>query len=158
MTICRYCGKEFARGIAMHEKYCKDKSSEDVIAEEEVENPIFVPQMDKEGNEEWVKADAATIANLPELFPVKLLKNYKPMQCYRIVSDPPPEMTPYPGVGQKGKLWEGTVVELPKDEVRRLFQNQASFVVSQKDPQGKTIKQTVKRAFPLAERADDLPL
>lgn len=79
-----------------------------------------------------------------KMFPVKLLKNYRPAGEYEIVGYQQPEMRqkdaagkmivvqeskfiegemappPFPGVGFETKIWAETVLKLPTDEARRL--------------------------------------
>jgi hypothetical protein len=108
-----------------------------------------------------------------KLIPVKLLKNYRASGVYEIVEDAPP---PVPGVAfvtkdkdgkETGrKLWADTVVALPRDEAARLLNNEAVSMESvlgsdgkpQRNAKGDIIRTVVKRKFPLAERADPLPV
>ncbi len=107
------------------------------------------------------------------LIPVKLLKNYFASGNYEIVEDAPP---PLPGLGfttrdKSGneigrKLWADTVVALPRAEAERLLFNHAESMESvlgsdgkpARDAKGDIIRQKVRRKFPLAERADPLPV
>ena len=91
----------------------------------------------------------------PRMFPVKLIKNYRPCSDYKIVE---PVDAPFPGVGEENKLWAGTVVELPSDEARGLIENIAVSMVSSKDEMGRTVRKKISRKFPLAERADAYPM
>lgn len=104
----------------------------------------------------------ATVA----MFPVKLLKHYRPRGDYKVTFAAPP---PVPGVSGESrdkdgnvigvKLWADTVVELPRDEVVRLLENQGERVESMLDGAGRVIgKHTVRFEFPLAKRADALPV
>lgn len=80
-----------------------------------------------------------------KMFPVKLLKNYRPAGDHEIVGYQRPEKTqkdttgrvvvvqeaafvegemappPYPGVGFDTKVWAETVLKLPIDEAKRLI-------------------------------------
>lgn len=100
---------------------------------------------------------AAPVQPSEKMFPVKLLKNYRPAGTYEVVGYHRQERAakdaagrvlilqeagfvegetappPFPGVGFDHKIWADTVVRLPLDEAKRLV--------------GKK----------LAERADDLP-
>lgn len=97
------------------------------------------------------------------MFPVTLLKNYHPRGAYEIVGEP--TKPTYPGVGFKDKLWAGTTVKLPSDEARALIENKITTVERVVDDNGQVItrngqpiteRRTVK--FPLAERADAIPI
>ena len=79
-----------------------------------------------------------------KLFPVRLLKNYRPAGEYELVGYHRPEVVqkdsagkavivqtaafmegemappPYPGVGFDNKIWADTVLNLPVDEAKRL--------------------------------------
>lgn len=111
------------------------------------------------------------------MLPVKLLKNYRPKGEFNVVEAAPP---PVPGVAfthkHKGtdgqwvidgqKLWAGTIVELPRDEVIALLNNMAESMDPDIGPDGKprrneagdVIRKKSRFKFPLAERADPLPL
>jgi len=91
-----------------------------------------------------------------KMLPVRLLKHYKPSGPYRIVGEPPPP--PFPGLDFKDKLWAGTVVELPRDEVLRLLENVAVSITYHRERDGSIRREKVSRRFPLAERADALPV
>lgn len=90
-----------------------------------------------------VMASTETAAPQPsKLFPVKLLKNYRPAGAYELVGYHQPEITqkdsagkvtvvqkaefiegqiappPYPGVGFDTKVWAETVIKLPVDEAK----------------------------------------
>lgn len=90
--------------------------------------------------------------NGAEMFPVRLLKHYKPSSRYEVIGEPAPP--PYQGVGQVGKLWEGTVVRLPRDEAMRLINNESTVLNFTRAPNGELLRQERKVKFPLAERAD----
>jgi len=91
------------------------------------------------------------------LFPVRLLKNYRPEGVFEIVEN---QESFYPGVGQVHgtKLWAGTIVRLPIAEAKRLMSNSYEVADVMVDtPQGKVRKtRTVKS--PNAERADELSI
>lgn len=98
-----------------------------------------------------------------KLFPVLLLKNYKPRGKYEIVGEP--SKPPYPGVGFEHKLWAGTTVMLPREEAVALLENQVKTTEKVIDDSGKVIMrggipmtQIITKKFPLAERADALPV
>lgn len=79
-----------------------------------------------------------------KMFPVKLLKNYRPAGAYEVVGHQRPEIKqkdsagrvsivqesafmegemyppPYPGVGFETKIWAETVIKLPIEEAKRL--------------------------------------
>lgn len=79
-----------------------------------------------------------------KMFPVRLLKNYRPAGAYEVVGYHRPEKTqkdttgkmvvvqaaefiegeiappPFPGVGFETKVWADTVLKLPTEEARRL--------------------------------------
>lgn len=87
---------------------------------------------------------AAPVQPSEKLFPVKLLKNYRPAGEFEIVGYHQPEITqkdsagkvvvtqkaefiegqgappPFPGVGFDTKIWAETVVKLPMEEAKRL--------------------------------------
>jgi hypothetical protein len=87
---------------------------------------------------------AAPVQPSEKLFPVKLLKNYRPAGKYEVVGYHRPEKVqkdtagkvvvvqeaafmegemsppPYPGVGFETKVWAETVLRLPVDEAKRL--------------------------------------
>lgn len=87
---------------------------------------------------------AAPVRPSEKLFPVKLLKNYRPAGTHEIVGYHRPEKKekdttgrmvtiqeaafiegegappPFPGVGFDTKIWAETVVKLPIDEAKRL--------------------------------------
>lgn len=82
-----------------------------------------------------------------KLFPVRLLKNYRPAGEHEIVGYHRPEIkhkdsagrmivmqeaafiegemapAPFPGVGFETKIWADTVLKLPTDEAKRLVGN-----------------------------------
>jgi len=98
---------------------------------------------------------AAPVDDNPKMFPVKLVKNYRPRNDYKVVGEP--VAPPYPGVGGEDKLWAGTVVELPPEEAKALIENVAVSMVSRKDEMGRPIREKVSLKRPLAERADAFP-
>jgi hypothetical protein len=87
---------------------------------------------------------AAPVQPSEKLFPVKLLKNYRPAGAYEVVGYHRPEKVqkdtagkvvvvqeaafmegeiappPFPGVGFDTKVWADTVLKLPIDEAKRL--------------------------------------
>jgi len=87
---------------------------------------------------------AAPVQPSEKMFPVKLLKNYRPAGAYEVVGYHQPEITqkdsagrmvvvqkaefiegqiappPYPGVGFDTKVWSETVIKLPMDEAKNL--------------------------------------
>ena len=91
----------------------------------------------------------------PRMFPVTLIKNYRPRGEHRVVEAAP---APFPGVGSDHKLWAGTVVELPADEAKALIENVAVSMTYSKDESGRPVREKVSRKFPLAERADAYPV
>lgn len=99
-----------------------------------------------------------------KMFPVRLLKNYKPAGNYEIVGEMAP--APRPGLDFPGKIWAGTVVKLPAPEAVALMENiertrervlgdDGKPVVR---PDGTYATREVARRMPLAERADALPI
>jgi len=131
MTACKYCGKEFEKGVHLHEMRCPERKANEMTDSEQSPEP-------------------------EKMFPVRLLKNYRPRGKYEIVGKAPQPQ--YPGVGTEGKLWEGTIVKLPLDEARALLDNVAENMVYGTDQNGKRTRKTVHKRFPLAERADALPV
>jgi hypothetical protein len=113
------------------------------------------------------------VAQSVKLIPVRLLKHYRPSGAYEIVDEAPP---PLPGVAfatkdkagkETGrKIWADSVVKLPVEEARRLLDNYAESSEAALGPDGKpnrnargdVIRHLVRRKFPLAERADPLPV
>ncbi len=110
----------------------------------------------------------------PTMIPVKLLKHYRPKSMdFEIVEAAP---SPLPGVGFTSrdkdknvigeKIWAGSTVSLPRDEAVALLNNEATSKEPRVGPDGKALRnmngdilhQEVRRKFPLAERADPLPL
>ncbi len=107
------------------------------------------------------------------LIPVKLLKHYRPRGVFEIVDAAP---SPLPGIGFTNKdkdgtvigvkLWADTVVKLPRDEAAALLGNEAVSMEAVLGSDGKAarnaagdiIRHAVKKKFPLAERADPLPV
>jgi hypothetical protein len=87
---------------------------------------------------------AAPVQPSEKMFPVKLLKNYRPAGKHEVVGYHRPEKTqkdttgkmvivqeaafiegemappPYPGVGFLTKVWADTVLKLPMEEAKRL--------------------------------------
>lgn len=87
---------------------------------------------------------AAPVQPSEKLFPVKLLKNYRPVGLYEVVGYHRPEKVqkdtagkvvvvqeaafmegemapaPFPGVGFDTKIWADTVLKLPMEEAKRL--------------------------------------
>lgn len=103
------------------------------------------------------------------MIPVKLLYHYRPSSMnFKVIGDPAPP--PLPGIAgdyrdKNGmvigvKLWAGTTVELPRDEVLHLLQNETERVDNVIGPDGKPTgsKRATRHKFPLAERADALPV
>lgn len=90
---------------------------------------------------------AASAQPSQKMFPVRLLKNYRPAGEHEVVGYHRPEKRqkdttgksvvvqeaafiegeiappPYPGVGFETKIWAETVLKLPVDEAKRLVQN-----------------------------------
>lgn len=99
-----------------------------------------------------------------KLFPVRLLKNYKPAGRYEIVGEM--AAAPRPGLDFKDKLWAGTVVALPREEAIRLVENISRTPQRVLDETGKPVMRpdgtymvrVVETRFPLAERADAFPV
>lgn len=97
------------------------------------------------------------------LFPVRLIKNYKPAGRYEIVGEM--ALAPRPGLDFPGKIWAGTVVKLPMDEAKRLLENVSRTTerVMGEDNKprirddGSYVTRVVETRFPLAERADAYP-
>jgi hypothetical protein len=81
-----------------------------------------------------------------KMFPVRLLKNYRPQGKHTIVGAA--VECGFPGAGQSEKLWAGTVVELPLEEARDLL---ADYT---KDPRTGVI--TARPV--IAVRADAVPV
>lgn len=101
---------------------------------------------ERKPKEEAPMADETAAPAQPseKMFPVKLLKNYRPMGKHEVVGYQRPELTqkdnagkmvvvqqaafiegemsppPYPGVGFDTKIWAETVVKLPIEEAKRL--------------------------------------
>jgi hypothetical protein len=107
--------------------------------------------------------EAAPVMASVTLFPVRLLKNYRPKGKFTVVKAAPP---PLPGVGSEHKLWSGTVVELPRDEAVDLINNTVATKEKVLDSNGRPIldeegeartRQRVTK-FPLAERMDAIPV
>lgn len=97
------------------------------------------PKEDKMSNE-----TAAPVQPSEKMFPVRLLKNYRPAGEYEVVGYQRPEIKqkdsagrvsvvqesafmegemsppPYPGVGFETKIWAETVIKLPMEEAKRL--------------------------------------
>lgn len=100
----------------------------------------------------------------PAMFPVRLLKHYKPEGRYEIVGEMAP--APRPGLDFPGKIWAGTVVLLERDEAVSLIENIVSEAVAVIDDAGKVVRRAdgtqvsrmASRPFPLAERADAYPV
>lgn len=97
-----------------------------------------------------------------KMFPVRLLKHYRPGGEYNVISEAPP---PFPGGAFKGKLWAGTIVELPADEARRLIDNVHVSREVLRDAQGHPMRdehdqvrlRERRRKVPLAEiRTEDV--
>jgi hypothetical protein len=87
---------------------------------------------------------AAPVQPSEKMFPVKLLKNYRPAGGYELVGYHRPEKVqkdttgkmvvvqeaafiegemappPFPGVGFESKIWAETVLKLPMEEAKRL--------------------------------------
>lgn len=109
-----------------------------------------------EGDTEGAEAD--------KLFPVRLLKNYRPAGRYEIIGEMAP--APRPGLDFQHKIWAGTVVALPRDEAVRLVDNVARAPQRVVDelgkpvtrPDGSYVMRVVETRFPLAERADAFPV
>lgn len=59
-----------------------------------------------------------------KMFPVKLVRNYRPGGAFEIVGDAMGPATP--GALVSNKLWAGTVVKLPVDEAKKLVAMQAA--------------------------------
>ncbi len=101
------------------------------------------------------------------MIPVRLLNHYRPRSMdYEIIGEPAPP--PLPGIASDYKdkdgnvtgvkLWAGTTVKLPRDEVLHLLENEVERTENKVDESGRIVgKRKVKHRFPLAERTlDDL--
>lgn len=95
-------------------------------------------------NTQMANETAAPAQPSEKMFPVKLLKNYRPAGNYEVVGYQRPEIKqkdsagkvtvvqesefvegemsppPFPGVGFETKVWAETVLKLPIDEAKRL--------------------------------------
>lgn len=122
-------------------------------------------------NDEQPEARPAT------MLAVKLLKHYRPRGEFEVLERAPPPLPGVTGVTKAKdkngefvavgeKLWAGTVVKLPRDEGVALLDNHAVSQEpvlgpdgkSQRNAAGDVIRRTVRTKFPLAERADPLPV
>lgn len=103
-------------------------------------------------------APAPPVPEGERMFPVRLLKHYQPRFWkegrYNVISAALP---PLPGVGFDGKLWAGTVVELPVEEAKGLLEHTITTLEKRK-VDDRIVKENITRKFPLAERADALPV
>lgn len=101
---------------------------------------------ERKPKDESIMANETAAAPQPseQLFPVRLLKNYRPAGDYEVVGYHRPEIKqkdtagkmivvqeaafiegemsppPFAGVGFESKVWAETVLKLPKDEAKRL--------------------------------------
>jgi hypothetical protein len=99
---------------------------------------------DRKEKNQMANETAAPVQPSEKLFPVKLLKNYRPAGSYEVVGYHQPEITqkdsagrvvvvqkaefieghaappPYSGVGFDTKIWSDTVLKLPVDEAKNL--------------------------------------
>ena len=99
---------------------------------------------DRNPKENSMSNETAAIAQPSQMFPVRLLKNYRPAGEHEVVGYHRPEKKqkdttgkmivvqeaafiegeiappPYPGVGFDTKIWADTVLKLPKDEAKNL--------------------------------------
>lgn len=115
----------------------------------------------------FAKAQEEEMAKEPDAHvDVRLLKHFRPTCWYEIVGYfdaneefHPGEMAPPPVVGASlpHKIWANTVVRLPAAEARRLVENVATLVVTDRDPDTKRAvgKRALKMRKPLAEIRPD---
>lgn len=102
-----------------------------------------------------------------KMIPVRLLKHYRPRGDFKVIKMGPPPVPgapPIPSYTDKAgnswsKLWAETVVELPRDEVQALLNNEVDNAANAVDENGKVIGRRIEKLRrPLAERMDALPV
>lgn len=126
-----------------------------------IEQPAEVPFSDGHDKPEPSPLPPPELPRPVAMFPVRLLKNYKPAGEYNVIEAAPP---PFPGAHFEHKLWAGTLVELPRDEVRRMVDNVHRIVETRRDAQGhplrdennRALTRVIEKRVPLAEiRTED---
>lgn len=102
---------------------------------------------ERKPKDEPTMANETTAPQPSKMFPVKLLKNYRPAGAYEVVGYHQPQITqkdsagkvvivqkaefiegqaapaPFAGVGFETKVWSETVIKLPVDEAKNLVAN-----------------------------------
>ena len=134
MAECQFCGEEVdGRSLRKHERSCEANPSLDRIEEDDA---LSAP------------------TELPEkTLRVRLKKDYRPASLqFRVIEEGKP---PIPGVGTKGKIWAGSVIDLPYDEAQKLMKNVYTFTESYRDGSGQIRHRVLEREAPIAEWAGD---
>lgn len=114
----------------------------------------------------FAKAQEEAMADEPDAkVDVRLTKHFRPTCWYEVLGHynaneefkPGPAPAPVVGASLPHKLWSGTVVRLPAKEARRLIENIAELVVTDRDPETKRAigKRTLRMRKPLAEIRPD---
>lgn len=94
------------------------ESTEEVVGSEVSE--VATPEV----AEEPKPKKAAPKKRKPKTFPVKMLRNYRPIGEFKVVQDiENEEYIAYPKVSTVLKVWEGAIVELPIEEAKSLIDN-----------------------------------